>query len=93
MSFISHLVKAKNAGIRKSMLKHRQKNANTLKARLGILYKDASINQKQRDAIAQLRVEHTTKSRELAEGYMEKEIKIIEDLKGDYQPGIERIKA
>ena len=80
MSFLRHLRNARNAGIRKSMLKHRQKKANVLKAKLALLYKEAGINQKQRDAIARLRVEHTVKARELAEEYMQKEIEIIEDL-------------
>ena len=95
MSIFTHLRKARNAGIRKSMLKHRQKKANILKAKLAVLYREAAINNIQREAIAKLRVKHTQEARELAEKYMEKEIEIIEDLGNKYisQVGTKIIKA
>ncbi len=89
MNLIRHLQKARAAGIRKSMLKNRQNRATTLKNKLATLYKEAGINNLQREEINRLRVEHTSKARELAEKYMEKEIKIIEDLGGNYQPKVE----
>lgn len=93
MSFVSHLRKARRAGIRKQMLKSRQSNAKTLMNKLATLYKEATINDVQKEEIARLRVEQTTKTRELAEKYMEKEIKIIEDLGGKYIAKPELIKA
>ncbi len=93
MSMFSHLRKARAAGIRKSMLKARQKNAITLKNKLASLYKDVAINNIQREEIARLRVEHTVKARELGEKYMKKEIDIIEDLENKYIAKTELIKS
>lgn len=74
----------KAAAIQKSIMNRQQKSV-LLKARYAKLQNEMQPNALQRKAIDQIRVEYTTRQRELMEEYLQKEIDILEDLGNKYQ--------
>ena len=62
------------------MMKSRMTNYEKLKVRLEKLYEDVQITPVQKSEIDRLRLEYSTKSRQLLETFMAKEIEVLEDL-------------
>ena len=85
MSIFTHYKNARNAANTKARIRNLQSNALKLQNKLMMLYKTVDINDLQKIDINLLHVELQKEQRELAEKYMEKEIKIIEDLAAKYQ--------
>ena len=67
------------------MMKSRTSNYEKLKARLEKLYEDVQITPMQKSECDRLRLEYATKSRQMLEDYMAKEILVLEDLAGKFQ--------
>ena len=85
MGLFTHLRKAQHSAKISSMMKARMTNFEKLKKRLALLYEDVQITPNQKSEIDRLRLEYSTKSRQMLEVYMEKEVNVLEDLKGEYQ--------
>ena len=92
MGIFSHLRKAQHSAKISSMVKARMTNFDKLKKRITLLYEDVQITPTQKSEIDRLRLEYSTKSRQMLEVYMAKEIDVLEDLKGKYQYTVDKYK-
>lgn len=80
MGFFRHIQEMNQRNKINQMMKSRMTNFEKLKNCLAKLYEEVQITPMQKSEIDRLRLEYATKSRQLLEIYMEKEINVLEDL-------------